>query len=252
MKKVIMIMFAIALMVPMVSGAETINIVSDEWCPYNCVPGSDRPGFGIEIAMEAYAPHDIQVNYTTQDWDAAVEDTKNGKFHAVISAYKEDAPGFVFPENEFGVSGNAFFVRKGDSWKYTNTDSMNGKKIGLIEGYAYGEVLDKYFADNAQNIFYANGDRALDSLMEKLVKNEIDVVCDDPFVFQLRAKELYLSKKVSHAGEEGEPLPLYVAYSPALPGSQELADKLSEGIDKLRANGRLQAILKKYGLSDWR
>jgi polar amino acid transport system substrate-binding protein len=80
MKKVIMIMLAIALMVPMVAGAETINIVSDEWCPYNCVPGSDRPGFGIEIAMEAYAPHDIQVNYTTQDWDAAVEDTKKVNF----------------------------------------------------------------------------------------------------------------------------------------------------------------------------
>ena len=58
MKKIVMIMLAVALLVPMAANAETINIVSDEWCPYNCEPGSDRPGFGIEIAMEAYAHYE--------------------------------------------------------------------------------------------------------------------------------------------------------------------------------------------------
>ncbi len=252
MKKVVMLMLTVALMMPVVSSGEIINIVSDEWCPYNCEPGSDRPGFGIEIAMEAYAPLGITVNYTTKDWDAAVEETRAGKYAAVISAYKEDAPGFIFPKNEFGVSGNAFFVRKGDSWKYTDLASLTGKKMGLIEGYSYGELLDEHFKSDGQELFFAAGDKALDSLMEKLVKGEVDVICEDPFVFHLRAKELYLSNKVSAAGQAGIPLPLYVAFSPALPASQKLADGLSEGIDKLRENGRFKAILKKYGISDWR
>ena len=98
----------------------------------------------------------------------------------------------------------------------------------------------------------ATGETALDTLMEKLMKGEIDLVLEDPFVFLLRSKELYLSAKVRKAGDMGAGEPLYIAFSPEHAGSRELAAQLSKGIARLRSSGRLTAIMKKYGLSDWK
>ncbi|MEQ1790535.1 MAG: hypothetical protein ABL857_08835, partial [Rickettsiales bacterium] len=35
----------------------TINIVADEWCPFNCDPESDKPGYVIELAKEIFKPY---------------------------------------------------------------------------------------------------------------------------------------------------------------------------------------------------
>ena len=32
--------------------ADEVVLLADAWCPYNCEPGSDTPGFMIEIARE--------------------------------------------------------------------------------------------------------------------------------------------------------------------------------------------------------
>lgn len=45
--------------------AETITIVADPWCPYNCEPGSDEPGFMVEIARRVFAEAGIEVRYET-------------------------------------------------------------------------------------------------------------------------------------------------------------------------------------------
>jgi polar amino acid transport system substrate-binding protein len=50
---------------------------------------------------------------------------------------------------------------------------------------------------------------------------------------------------------EGDPNPLYIAFSPSDPRSPAYAALLSEGVVRLRASGRLAAILARYGLADW-
>ena len=50
-----------------------IVIAADQWCPINCVPGSDRPGFMIEIARTCHC-----------------------------RGVRGECPGFHFPENEQG------------------------------------------------------------------------------------------------------------------------------------------------------
>lgn len=37
-----------------VKAEEVITLVADEWCPYNCVPNSEKPGYAIEIAQEIF------------------------------------------------------------------------------------------------------------------------------------------------------------------------------------------------------
>lgn len=43
--------------------ADVVTLRADQWCPYNCVPGSDRPGYMIEIAREVFGRAGHQIDY---------------------------------------------------------------------------------------------------------------------------------------------------------------------------------------------
>jgi len=45
---------------------------------------------------------------------------------------------------------------------------------------------------------------------------------------------------------------VYIAFSPFFKQSKTYAKILSDGIIKYRKNGKLQKILNKYGLKDWK
>ncbi len=56
--------------------AETLLIVADPWCPYNCAPDSTKPGMIVEIVKKAFERHGISVTYETLPWTRAVEETR--------------------------------------------------------------------------------------------------------------------------------------------------------------------------------
>ncbi len=234
--------------------ADTITIVADEWCPYGCAPDAEKNGYGIEIAKIVFDRAGHNVDYSIVPWARAVKLTRDGKYNAVIGAFIEDAPDFVFPENEFGVSQVTFFVKKGNSWKYTGVESLKNIKVGIILDYSYGEELDKYFnsvAKDKSKVDILAGNTPLLANIKKLVGGRIDATIEDMNVFNHTAKKMGMLDKVSMAGYSGKEK-LYIAFSPANPKSKQYAEILSNGIDKMRNSGELKTILKKYGLLDWK
>lgn len=232
--------------------AQKLTVVADEWCPYNCEPGSENPGFGIEILQLIFKDQGIEIDYSNMDWDQAIEETREGRHDAIIGAAKEDAPDFVFPKNEFGVISNVFYVLKDNPWRFKDLSSLKGKKIGIIEAYAYSDTLDEYFAEHPKDTFVATGDAPLEILIDKLLKKEIDAVIEDNYVFLLKAREKMLFTKVRNAGGQGTSDPIYIAFSPKGKKSKQYAETVSKGIEKLRASGELGKILEKYGIEDWK
>jgi polar amino acid transport system substrate-binding protein len=232
------------------AAAETIVIAGDEWCPYNCKPESANPGFCVELAREIFAAKGIAVKYVVLPWDQAVKDARAGKINAIIGALPEDAPDFVFPEREIGFSKNLFVVRNGVGWQYAGLDSLKGKKIGVIEGYAYGNGLDEYFKANPGIAQVAGGEDAKDLLMKWLLAKKIDAFIDDHYVIFSFAKERDALGLIRTAGSPGEAEGVYLAFSPAVPGSAKHAKVLSDGIVALRKSGRYAEIVGKYGIRE--
>ncbi|QTA83556.1 Uncharacterized protein dnl_59690 [Desulfonema limicola] len=58
--------------------------------------------------------------------------------------------------------------------------------------------------------------------------------------------------KIECAGYGSEVSFIYIAFSPVNPESSKYARILSQGIIELREKGRLQQILGKYHLKDWK
>lgn len=122
-------------LLPLSANADnTITIRADHWYPMNGDPGSDMPGYMIELASAILKEHGYSVNYEKMPWKRAVSSVRDGKFDCVVGAYKEDAEDFIFPEESWGLDQADFFVKKSNEWRYKGLESLGEMKIGLIGG----------------------------------------------------------------------------------------------------------------------
>ncbi len=236
--------------------AETVTIAADRWCPYNCEPGSEHPGFMIEIAEKVFAKHNIKVEYLVVPWTRAIEESRQNKYTAIVGAAHKDAPDFVFPETAQGLMRNSFYVKKGDTWKFTNIASLAKISLGVIADYSYNEELDKYIVKNKKNsklIQVISGDGALDTNIKKVVAGRVGAIIDAEYVINYTLAQNKMIGKIEKAGAVPPTKNdnLFVAFSPKNPKAKEYAEMLSKGTDELRKSGQLQKILNFYNVTDW-
>jgi polar amino acid transport system substrate-binding protein len=228
-----------------------ISLCADAWCPYNCVPGSSRPGMAVEIAQDIFGAAGDQVVYQELNWARCVEDARSGRFTGIIGAIPSDAPDFTFPKVPIGHSGDAYAVRKGDDFKFDGAASLNGRVLGVIRSYSFSGPIGAYIAAHATDgkVEFVSGDAALLKNLDKLVAGRVDVVLDDRNVMLHSIKELGWMDRL-HVVDGLNDTPVYIAFSPKAPDPVKLAAILDAGILRLRASGQLAQILARYDLKD--
>lgn len=251
MKRIIGILFFSALFFASWGYAETITLRADIWCPYNCDPNSDTPGFMVEIAGMVFEKAGHSVDYQLLPWARAITETREGKFNGIIGAYKNDAPDFIFPENEQGQSVDMFYTKKGSSWRYENMASLSGQAIGIIKDYSYGEQMDEYIKKNNEQFVIMYGDDAFDRNLKMLLLGRTTVMIENQYVMNNYMKVHNCRDQFVETGISGSNK-VYIAFSPKNPRSEAYSKILSTGINQLRSSGDLQKILDKYGLKDWK
>lgn len=240
---------------------ETITLVADGWCPYNCEPSSDRPGYMVEVATAAFAKHGIKVEYSNLPWARAIEDTRAGKYTGIIGAYYSDAPDFIYPQTPQGICRFAFYVRSEDSWNYSGIPSLKERALGAINDYSYNVELDDYILnnkENTKNVQILSGDNALDNNLKKLLMKRINTVIEDRQVmaYYLSPPEYEeVKNSIREAGilpdeEDGNGI-IFIAFSPSNENSSKYAKILSDETQNMRKSGELKKILDKYGIEDF-
>lgn len=231
--------------------SDTISIRADEWFPVNGQPDSDKPGYMIELAKAVLESAGHTVDYKIMPWERALDSVRKGDHDCVVGAYKEDAPDFIFPETNWGLDSTGFFVKSGNAWQFTGMGSLLDKRVGIINGYAYGEEFDAFVTANPSVFSGLGGSDALDKNIRKLTAGRVDVVVESPNVMRAKLQEMGVNN-VMQAGTLGEPSEMYIACSPAKPSSQGYIKLVNEGTETLRASGKLDAIMQRYGMSDWK
>jgi polar amino acid transport system substrate-binding protein len=232
-----------------------ISIVADEWCPYTCNPQtSNKQGYLIDIANAVFKPKGYIVDFQLLAWNRAIDESRKGRYSAIAGAYKGDAPDFIFPAHDLGRSTMAFFVRKENPWNYTGINSLGKVTLGLVTGYDYGSAeLSDYITrhQNDDKVQLISGEYPLKNNLHKVYLARVDATIDDISVMTYTLRSLGFTKSFRQAGILGRPNSLYIAFSPKMKDSAELANMLSQGIERLRQNGGLQKILSEYGIADW-
>lgn len=259
MKRILAVIFiAIIVIAPFSLRAETITVAADEWCPYNCAPDAEKPGYIVEIAKEIFEKNGHSLSYKIMPWEKAIDFANKGYVYAIIGATRREAPGLIFPSIPQGISISHFYVKNENNWHYDGVESLSGKKIGYIEGYSYGSDVDKFISKNANSgkLRAESGDGAINKLVNMLVERKLDIVMEDRYVMAYELKEDGKVGQIKMAGavnNRPDPLEdyLYLAFSPKRTKSEEFAKMFAEGLKEMRKSGRLKEILEKYGLEDW-
>lgn len=236
------------------SQALTITLRADEWFPFNGDPAAERPGYLIELATRIFAEAGHKVDYQLMPWERAIADTRAGKYDCIVGAYKEDAPDFIFPTAALGRDQQGFFRADGKTWRY-DVSALPRERLGVIGGYSYddGGELDTYIRQHQHTsaVQMTKGDQPLARNIRMLVAGRVDVVVSSIPVMQAKLAELGYTGRVQQAATLGEPYDVYIACAPGKILSKTYTELLSDGVERLRQSGELDAILRKYGLRDW-
>lgn len=233
--------------------ADTIRLRADDWCPYSCEGGKGPQGYMVDIAQTVFEGAGHKVQYEVVAWSRAVDEGRKGVIEGIVGAITSDAEGFVFPTAEMAVSMNCFYVKSDNAWKWTNIDSLKNVTLGAVQDYSYEEAIDAHIkADGGKKVKLLTGDETTRRNLEKLIAGRLDVMLEEPGVAVYNISKLKMTDKVKAAGCTDKRDRLFIAFSPSNPKSKEYAKILSDGIEKLRKDGKLQPILDKYGVKDWK
>lgn len=251
----ILLSLCLLLLLAINAGAETITIRADNWPPFNGEPKDAKAGYMIEVLREIYAPLGHKIDYQLMSWDDSLASVRKGQFNAVVGAARDDAEDFIFPQEPFGTSTNTFFVPSTSTWSYNEISSLAKIKLGVIEDYAYSDELDAYIKANKKSgkVLVSRGEEALALLINKVQTGKVDVIVEDASVMLFALMKMGLPPgQIKAAGLPRDSQDIYVAFAPGNPASKGYAQQFDEGIRKLRTSGKLQQILARYNLYDWK
>jgi polar amino acid transport system substrate-binding protein len=235
--------------------AETVTLRADTWCPFNCDPESDLPGYFIEIAKAALEPAGHKIEYANLNWARAISEARDGKYVGIVGAAKSDAPDFTYPEVSMGKANNCFFTKPDSKWNFSGEASLSEVIIGSVKDYTYGEPVDSYIVKNAKDskkVDVVAGDAPLELNIKKLQAGRIGAVLESDFVF----RSYLFSKKMPEnsfrkAGCLKEGDDLFIAFGPKAANGKVLAKLIGDKVTAMRKDGSLAKLLARYGVSDW-
>ncbi|NQD36972.1 ABC transporter substrate-binding protein [Permianibacter sp. IMCC34836] len=248
-------LFFISLLLPATPlfASPPVVLCADTYCPYNCEPGAEQPGYLIELATAAMASRNETIEYRIEPWERAIVDTRGGRCDALVGTPAGDPADFIFPSVEAGMNVNVFITLAASNWRYRGAESLADIVLGGIDGYRYGEPVDSWIAQHHNDVARVqliSGETAIDQNLAMLARGRTTAYLEDKMVLQYRAQITRLGSPWRIAGEASR-LPFHIAFSPAKPESAARAKALASLIKTWRQNGQLKKLLARYGLDDW-
>lgn len=235
--------------------AAQLNVASDIWCPYIC-EDPNNPGYIVELVNQIYAENNVTTRFETIPLARAINLAQKNQINLVLGLTKAHLKSNSLQNFSLSVGSfsNDLYVKKGNNWRFTSPKNLidylkKGNKVGIIRGYVYGEFFDLLFASNPEYFHVAHGDSPLLSNLEMLNMGRISILLDTKNTI-LHEASPHIKPNLVYAGTEGENVPLYIGFSPNTPS--EYTDMLNNGIVSFRQTKRLNQLLNKYGIEDWK
>lgn len=227
-----------------------ITLVADQWCPYNCVPGSENPGLLVEIANYSFLQEGYKVNYIVMPWVRSILTVRNGEYDGIIGAGRDETPDFIFPDEPLHSIEHVFFVKNTSDWRFNGLKSLQGVNLGVIKNYSYGSLFTEYIEPNQENtarLTVLHGDDAFSRLVRLVKLDRIDVFVEESNIVTSYLIDLDAYEDIKSAGVASKE-DIYIAFSPKKRNAKLYADILSKGFKELKSSGKLDHLLLKYSL----
>lgn len=235
---------------------KTLKISVTESCPKMC-PGAKKQGFVTDITYEILTKLGYEIDFITLPWARAVKNTTAGKLDAIISPAKKEAPNLIYPQTELAVQGECFYGLTSDNWQPLYAHSFLNRKTIVFKNWTFEADFKQALGEEKYNksfvVFSVNKD-----YLSRII-NMVDLGRVNAFWAEAIVFDNYLSKHPTALNRQIKKLgcllvqDLYIGFNPLNPQlSNQLAVQFDQGMQQLRASGRLAQILSDYNVSDWR
>lgn len=249
----ILILFSI-FNVNLAQAERIITIAGDEWCPINCAENSSEQGFLIEVAEQALASMGYKVRYIELPWNRAVKLAREGQIDAIVGAFKDDAPDFLFPtEHLLSISPSSLFTLSDSSWQFDDLSSLDSQVLGVVTGYDYGEKMNRYIAArselNDESLLSLFGNNVVSRNIDLLRNGRVDVIVASNVIFWYqthKAGDAYRFIEVTQVQPEE---PVYIAFSPAIEDGTSVIKDFDNGVRRMKSMQQVAKIANKYRIA---
>jgi polar amino acid transport system substrate-binding protein len=206
----------------MVSAQTTqLRLVSTAWSPFTNEPG--HPRFALDLVEAGLGR--IGVKTTTTIVDAAQFTTAllSGKFEGSAAAWKDPEREKTLLFSQPYLENRLILVaRRGGDVSATTFAGLPGKRIAIVEGYSYGEAIER------SGLVFVRSKSEEDSL-KLLLDGKVDYTLMDELVVQYIVRN-YAEEARTRLQIGSTPLlrrQLYLAVSRKVPDAQSIIDKFN-------------------------
>ena len=252
MKTFYIALISLMLAVP-VAWAEVLKMTSVDWCPNICIT-PDKPGYVVELVEEAFKGSAFQVEFEILPWSRSIKMVEAGEAQGILAPTKSEAPNLLYPKQELGVQKMCLWARPDTKWEYKGIESLKGLQIGSAYDVSI-EILNDYIKENKEQFqLIPFNDSYIKKSLKKLEYHRMDafVLTHNFAMYEFNA--LNARHKVRLAGclsfEK-----FYLAFSSQKhlrPTVKKAMKYFDEKIVEVRKSGRLEKIMNRYGLKDWK
>lgn len=222
---------------------KTITSVSlaaeDSWPPF-----ADQFGKGISHALlkAAYGQVGIKVEYVVVPYSRGLRMAEKGNVDGVFNVAKEISTEdkFIFGQQPLFTTSASFYQSNQKPTSATHKSQLAPHTVvGIIEGYEYGDEFSKLVTDNQLTVFTATSQKQLINL---LLVNRIDLAVMFDLVAKVHLSQMGVEQDINLAFSNHSS-DIYVAFSKQSPNAHYLAQKLDEGLLKLKSQGQYATLL---------
>ena len=224
------------------ASANQLNVATSEWVPY---VGKDLPnqGLAIDIVSTALQRAGYQPVVTIKSWSRTLEGVDVGVYDLIAAAWYSEKRAQHFTFSKPYLYNEIKLLKHVDSnFQYQSAVDLNGRMVGVIKDYAYGEKFDQ-----AKGLLRIPGTHVLENIL-RVLNREVELTLDDERVLKYeirhnidtsKDKLVIVPKSISKTG-------LHIAISKQNPKHKEIAQAFDKAIAAMKKDGSYARILKSH------
>ena len=215
-----------------------VQLGVDIWPPFTDV--KENKSILTVLAQEALYRSDINSEIEFGDWNQILEKIDKGELDGSPALWETpERKERFYLSKPFLYSQLILVGRKGSDVSSTSFEDLEGKKIGVVQDYPYGEFKGR----DKVELIKGKGNQ---NNLEKLLSDEIDYMLVDALIIQYMLK-YQLNDVTTHLAIGQEPLlvkSLHLGLRKDVENAEEILKKFDEEIAEMIADGTFNDILE--------
>lgn len=214
-----------------------------EWPPLEYVDENGNiTGFEVDLIIEMSKVSGVEMKYINTAWDTIFAGLANGQYNAVASGVtvtEERKKTIDFSDTLFTIKQSIITLKGNEN--LNNLNSLSGKKVGVQMGTTGHFAVE----ENKDAVI-----KAYDSIglaIEDMINGNVDAcVCDSLIASDFVLANPNYKDKLIITGEASSDIEeIAIAVKK---GDKELLDLINSSLAKLKENGTMDELMKKYNI----